>query len=119
MSNTLPLSAKPAPATFALVVPSDRNRSRDAWFVLIAVNISLKRSVCYASAFVLEIGLLLERLTLRLELALRGDQVADTGDDAADKSVAESPVPRQTKMMAPPACTDDAIITPRVDQLNG
>jgi hypothetical protein len=50
MSNTLPLSAKPAPATFALVVPSDRSRSRDAWFILIAVNISVQRSVCYASA---------------------------------------------------------------------
>lgn len=68
MSNTLPLSAKPVPATFASVVPSDRNRSRDAWFVLIAVNISVKRSVCYASASCWR-GLLLERLTLRLELA--------------------------------------------------
>jgi hypothetical protein len=101
-----------------LVVPSDRNRSRDAWFVLIAVNI-VEAFGLLRECFVLEIGLLLERLTLRLELALRGDQVADTGDDAADKSVAESPVPRQTKNAAPPACTDGAIIAPRVDQLNG
>ena len=93
----MPLSAKPALATFALVVPSDRNRSRDAWFVLIAVNI-VEAFGLLRECFVLEIGLLLERLTLRLELALRGDQVANTGDDAADKSVAESPVPRQTKM---------------------
>jgi hypothetical protein len=118
MSNTLPLSAKPVPATFASVVPSDRNRSRDAWFVLIAVNISVKRSVCYASASCW-IGLLLERLTLRLELALRGEQVADTSGDAAAKSVAESHVPRQTKITAPPACTDGALSTPGVDQLNG
>jgi hypothetical protein len=69
--------------------------------------------------FVLEIGLLLERLTLRLELALRGEQVADTGGDAAAKSVAESHVPRQTKITAPPACTDGALSTPGVDQLNG
>ena len=87
---------------------------------LIAVDISVKRSFCCASAFGLEMGLLLERLTLRLELALRGEQVADTGGDAAAKSVAESHVPRQTKKtMAPPACADDAITAPRVDQLNG
>jgi hypothetical protein len=89
------------------LVRPDRRRPLGEAFVLLR------------ECFGLEIRLLLERLTLRLELALRGDQVADTGDDAADKSVAESPVPRQTKNAAPPACTDGAIIAPRVDQLNG
>ena len=48
-----------------------------------------------------------------------GEQVADTGVDAADRSVAESRTPVKTKNTTPPACTGGAISTPGVDQLNG